>query len=191
MQSNPCRQHSIVLSKTSHGSCVCNYRHNNNNNNSDYCLYCLHSDEAARMWQKREAEWQNEKRARESLMAEVMEERQRQLEERMERLKIQQQETIEEREQLIREIEQANEMTVRENRDKENKQLVRQKELKEQVSSWSTVCGMEEYIMVLMGGAMVFWFVRREYIILFIKLCVSRTSCLCRVRSVCVLFDLC
>ncbi len=95
------------------------------------------------MWQKREDEWEREKRARESLMVEVMEGRQKQLEERMEGLKIQQQETIEQREELLKEIEQTNQMTTRETEDKENKQLVRQRELREQVSvfhhslSWS------------------------------------------------------
>lgn len=33
--------------------------------------HCFHSEEAQRMWEKREAEWAREKRARERLMQEV------------------------------------------------------------------------------------------------------------------------
>ena len=61
--------------------------------------------EAARMWTKREQEWQREKEERESLMADVLAERQHQLNERLENLKIRQQESIEEREKLLRDIE--------------------------------------------------------------------------------------
>ena len=53
---------------------------------------CVHvtsacREEAARMWAKREAEWDREKRAREKLMVQVLVERQEQLNKRMEDLR--------------------------------------------------------------------------------------------------------
>ena len=86
------------------------------------------------MWSKREQEWQREKEARESLMADVLAERQHQLYERLENLKIRQQESIEEREKLLRDIEISNQLTARENREKENLEKTKFKELKSQVS---------------------------------------------------------
>ena len=53
------------------------------------------------MWSKREQEWQREKEACEFLMADVLAERQHQLNERLDNLKIRQQESIEEREKLL------------------------------------------------------------------------------------------
>ena len=50
----------------------------------------LFREEASRQWQKREAEWQREKLARERLMREVLDERQEQIRGRMEDLRIQQ-----------------------------------------------------------------------------------------------------
>ena len=35
-------------------------------------IYLFYRDEAARMWQKRETEWEKERRARERLMREVI-----------------------------------------------------------------------------------------------------------------------
>lgn len=97
-------------------------------------LDLIYQEEAAKMWSKREQEWQREKEARESLMADVLAERQHQLYERLENLKIRQQESIEEREKLLRDIEISNQLTARENREKENLEKTKFKELKSQIT---------------------------------------------------------
>ena len=53
-------------------------------------LDMLFREEASRQWQKREAEWERERLARERLMREVLDERQGQIVEKMEELRIQQ-----------------------------------------------------------------------------------------------------
>lgn len=50
----------------------------------------LFREEASRQWQKREAEWERERLARERLMREVLDERQEQIRGKMEELRIQQ-----------------------------------------------------------------------------------------------------
>ncbi|XP_050408126.1 trichoplein keratin filament-binding protein [Patella vulgata] len=77
-------------------------------------LDMLYQEEAARVWQKREAEWEREKQARERLMGEVLAVRQDQILDKLEALRKQQEESIEQRELLVREIELANQLTRRE-----------------------------------------------------------------------------
>lgn len=54
------------------------------------CSISLSRQEAARIWAKRDAEWEKERQARERLMKEVLAERQSQIEHKMDMLKSQQ-----------------------------------------------------------------------------------------------------
>ncbi|XP_064613180.1 trichoplein keratin filament-binding protein-like [Liolophura sinensis] len=96
-------------------------------------LDMLYQDEAARMWQKREAEWEKERRAREKLMKEVLAERQIQIEDKMEDLRLQQEDSLQRREELLQEMEVANQMTRREQEQTEALKSARKQELEEQI----------------------------------------------------------
>ncbi|XP_068677957.1 trichoplein keratin filament-binding protein-like [Montipora foliosa] len=98
-------------------------------------LDMLYRDEAARMWTKREAEWERERLARERLMAEVLGVRKRQLDEKMEENKRRQQESIESREELLRELEEVQRMTAREKAEEERKRRERDEEMQAQITS--------------------------------------------------------
>ncbi|KAL9981610.1 hypothetical protein ACROYT_G010336 [Oculina patagonica] len=98
-------------------------------------LDMLYRDEAARMWTKREAEWERERLARERLMAEVLDVRKRQLDDKMEENKRRQQASIESREELLRELEEVQRMTAREKVEEERQRREREKEIHEQITS--------------------------------------------------------
>ncbi|XP_011408100.1 PREDICTED: trichoplein keratin filament-binding protein-like, partial [Amphimedon queenslandica] len=82
----------------------------------------LYREEAERQWSHREAEWGRERRAREALMAEVIEGRQQQLEEKIAGIKREQLENIERREELLKKIEEGNQLTAREEKKKHDQQ---------------------------------------------------------------------
>ncbi|XP_076333369.1 trichoplein keratin filament-binding protein-like isoform X2 [Tachypleus tridentatus] len=65
----------------------------------------LFQEEAERMWQKREAEWERERLAREKLLNEVLFGLKAQMEEKLEQNLKQQQEKLREREELVKEME--------------------------------------------------------------------------------------
>ncbi|XP_062310051.1 trichoplein keratin filament-binding protein [Osmerus eperlanus] len=65
----------------------------------------LYREEAQRVWEKREAEWEKESRARERLMQEVLAGRQQQLEQKVQQNREDQEETLRRREELIQELE--------------------------------------------------------------------------------------
>ncbi|XP_060076042.1 trichoplein keratin filament-binding protein-like [Ylistrum balloti] len=98
-------------------------------------LEMLYQDEAARMWQKRDAEWEREKKARERLMQEVLDDRQQQIELRIEENREQQELSLKHREQLLREMEVANQMTHREQKQAEAQKEAFKLDLKEQMFS--------------------------------------------------------
>ncbi|KFP29556.1 Trichoplein keratin filament-binding protein, partial [Colius striatus] len=89
-------------------------------------------EEAIKMWEKREEEWEREKAAREHLMKEVLAGRQWQIRQKLESNRRAQEESIKYREQLIKELEEAREGTRRE-KELEAKAAPRQ-ELEAQVS---------------------------------------------------------
>ncbi|XP_076473107.1 trichoplein keratin filament-binding protein-like [Babylonia areolata] len=93
----------------------------------------LFQDEAARMWQKREGEWERERQARQRLMDEVLEGRQEQIADKLEEVKRRQQESLERREELLRELEVANQLTQREQERAQEEQEAFKQELKEQM----------------------------------------------------------
>lgn len=98
-------------------------------------LEMLYQDEAARMWQKRDAEWEREKKARERLMQEVLDDRQQQIELRIEENREQQELSLKHREQLLREMEVANQMTHRDKKLAEAQKEAVKLDLQEQIFS--------------------------------------------------------
>ncbi|NWZ71813.1 TCHP protein, partial [Acrocephalus arundinaceus] len=96
-------------------------------------LETIFREEAKKMWEKREEEWEREKVARDRLMSEVLAGRQRQIQEKMELNRRAQEESIKYREQLIKELEKAKERTHREKEQEEEQQTVRRRELQAQV----------------------------------------------------------
>ncbi|ELT99014.1 hypothetical protein CAPTEDRAFT_208507 [Capitella teleta] len=98
-------------------------------------LDILYQDEAAKIWDQREAEWQKERAARERLMQEVMNERQLQMDYKMEANRRDQEESLERREELIRDLDLANQLTRREEKRKEEEKMQRKKELEGQITT--------------------------------------------------------
>ncbi|NXY15338.1 TCHP protein, partial [Atrichornis clamosus] len=96
-------------------------------------LEAIFREEAKKMWEKREEEWEREKVARDRLMNEVLAGRQRQIQEKMERNRRAQEESIKYREQLIKELEEARERSHREREQPEELQRARRRELQAQV----------------------------------------------------------
>ncbi|TRZ23150.1 hypothetical protein HGM15179_004004 [Zosterops borbonicus] len=95
-------------------------------------LETIFREEAKKIWEKREEEWQREKVARDRLMSEVLAGRQRQIQEKMELNRRAQEESIKYREQLIKELEEAKEATPREKEQEEEQQRARRSELQAQ-----------------------------------------------------------
>ncbi|NXC32005.1 TCHP protein, partial [Campylorhamphus procurvoides] len=76
-------------------------------------LETLFTEEAKKVWEKMEEEWEREKKARDRLMNEVFAGRQRQIQEKMRLNRRAQEETMKYREQLIRELEETKEQRQR------------------------------------------------------------------------------
>ncbi|XP_046839563.1 trichoplein keratin filament-binding protein-like [Xenia sp. Carnegie-2017] len=96
-------------------------------------LDSMYRDEAARMWQKRDAEWERERLARERLMTEVLDERKKQIEEKLNRIRKQHEESLESQEALLNEMEAVNRMTQREKKHAEERKRFRERELQTQI----------------------------------------------------------
>ncbi|NWX46726.1 TCHP protein, partial [Steatornis caripensis] len=96
-------------------------------------LQTVFGEEAKKVWEKREEEWEREKAARDRLMTEVLAGRQRQIQEKMEVNRRAQEESIKYREQLIKELEEAKELTRREQEQEEELKTARRQELEAQV----------------------------------------------------------
>ncbi|XP_041265962.1 trichoplein keratin filament-binding protein, partial [Onychostruthus taczanowskii] len=95
-------------------------------------LETIFREEARKIWEKREEEWEREKVARDRLMSEVLAGRQRQIQEKMELNRRAQKESIKYREQLIKELEEAKEGTGREKEQEEEQQRAHRRELQAQ-----------------------------------------------------------
>uniref|UniRef100_A0A1A8L6B5 Trichoplein keratin filament-binding protein n=1 Tax=Nothobranchius pienaari TaxID=704102 RepID=A0A1A8L6B5_9TELE len=93
----------------------------------------VHREDAQRVWEKREAQWAKEKKARERLMHEVLVERQRQLEEKMQRNREAQESSLKRREELIQELEKERELRRLEKEQHEGRKTTRMQELDAQV----------------------------------------------------------
>lgn len=97
-------------------------------------LQTIFREEAKKVWEKREEEWEREKKARDRLMNEVLAGRQRQIQEKMELNRRAQEESIKYREQLIKELEEAKELTRREKEQEEELKTARRQELEAQLT---------------------------------------------------------
>ncbi|XP_075686775.1 trichoplein keratin filament-binding protein [Rhinoderma darwinii] len=97
-------------------------------------LDTLFREEAKQVWEKREAEWDRERNARNRLMREVLMGRQLQIQEKIEQNKRAQRESLQSREQLIRELEEVKQLTSREKTEEEEQKTARRLELEAELS---------------------------------------------------------
>ncbi|XP_020657550.3 trichoplein keratin filament-binding protein [Pogona vitticeps] len=97
-------------------------------------LETLFREEAKHVWEKREQEWERERKARDRLMAEVLAERARQIRERMELNRQAQEESVKLREQLIQGLEEAKQLTQREKEEEAGQKTLRRRELEAQLT---------------------------------------------------------
>lgn len=93
----------------------------------------LHREEAQHVWEKREAQWEKERNARERLMKEVLAGRQQQLEMKMRQNREAQEESLRRREELIQDLEMERESQRQEIEQEEGRRTARMKELNAQV----------------------------------------------------------
>ncbi|XP_077417226.1 trichoplein keratin filament-binding protein [Vanacampus margaritifer] len=106
-------------------------------------LDLLHREEAQRVWEKREATWEQERKARELLMHEVLVGRRQQLELKMRKNREAQLESLRSREELIQELELERELR---RQEREQEEECRRKEQEEQQlqDQWEEQCRIEE-----------------------------------------------
>ncbi|NWR86357.1 TCHP protein, partial [Furnarius figulus] len=97
-------------------------------------LETLFTEEAKKVWEKMEEQWEREKKARDRLMNEVFAGRQRQIQEKMRLNRRAQEETMKYREQLIRELEEAKEWSRQEQEQEQELKTAHRQELEAQVS---------------------------------------------------------
>ncbi|XP_019394916.1 PREDICTED: trichoplein keratin filament-binding protein [Crocodylus porosus] len=97
-------------------------------------LQTIFREEAKQVWERREEEWEKERKARDRLMNEVLAGRQRQIQEKMELNRHAQEESVKQREELIRELEEAKELTRREREEEEELKTARKHELEAQLT---------------------------------------------------------
>ncbi|XP_061116186.1 trichoplein keratin filament-binding protein isoform X1 [Conger conger] len=95
----------------------------------------LYREDAQRMWEKREMEWQKERTARERLMQEVLTGRQQQLESKMQKNRRAQEESLRRREELIQELERERETRRQEREVQEGQRTARMQEIKQQMEA--------------------------------------------------------
>lgn len=98
-------------------------------------LDTMFQDEAARVWDKRTAEWERERIARETLMKQVMEERKIQMEEKLKLLNQQKIESLEKREELIKDMEKTQQLAVIERQKAERQRLERKQDIESQMTA--------------------------------------------------------
>ncbi|XP_034397534.1 trichoplein keratin filament-binding protein isoform X1 [Cyclopterus lumpus] len=109
----------------------------------------LHREEAQHVWEKREAQWEKERKARERLMQEVLLGRQQQLELTMQKNREAQEESLRRREQLIQELELERETRRQEEQQEEGLRTARMQEINAQVEQqrqekWEEQCRKEQ-----------------------------------------------
>ncbi|KAJ7416144.1 Trichoplein keratin filament-binding protein [Willisornis vidua] len=100
-------------------------------------LETLFTEEAKKVWEKMEEKWEREKVARDHLMNEVFAGRQRQIQEKMRLNRRAQEETMKYREQLIRELEEAKELSRWEQEQEQEPETAHRQELEAQVGQAS------------------------------------------------------
>ncbi|KYO39770.1 trichoplein keratin filament-binding protein [Alligator mississippiensis] len=97
-------------------------------------LQTIFREEAKQVWERREEEWEKERKARDRLMNEVLAGRQHQIQEKMELNRRAQEESVKQREELIRELEEAKELTRREREEEKELKTARKQELEAQLT---------------------------------------------------------
>ncbi|KAG8455728.1 hypothetical protein GDO86_001786 [Hymenochirus boettgeri] len=97
-------------------------------------LDTLFREEAKQVWEKREAEWERERNARNRLMKEVLTGRQMQIQEHIERNHLAQMESLKDREQLISELEVVRQLTTRDKKEEQEQKTARRTELEAQIA---------------------------------------------------------
>ncbi|CAF0721567.1 unnamed protein product [Brachionus calyciflorus] len=98
-------------------------------------LDAMFQDEAQREWDKKNIEWKKESLAREALMKQVLEERQRQIEEKFQVLNEKKIDSLKKREELLRDMEKTQELVKREKEKQEREKLKRRMDLERQMTS--------------------------------------------------------
>ena len=98
-------------------------------------LDSLFQDEAAREWDKRNAEWERERIARENLMKQVLDERRLQMDEKLDLLRKKKLETIQKREELIRDMERTQQLALMEKQKAEQVKLERKQDIEWQMTA--------------------------------------------------------
>ncbi|XP_049906234.1 trichoplein keratin filament-binding protein [Epinephelus moara] len=109
----------------------------------------LHREEAQRVWEKREAQWEKERKARERLMQEVLAGRQQQLELKVQQNREAQEESLRRREQLIQGLELERETRRQEKEQEEGRRTTMMREIDAQVEQqrqeqWEEQCRLEQ-----------------------------------------------
>ncbi|KAM7391905.1 hypothetical protein PAMP_022552 [Pampus punctatissimus] len=109
----------------------------------------LHREEAQRVWEKREVQWEKERKARERLMHEVLVGRQQQLELKMLKNREAQEESLKRREELIQELEMEREIRRQEKEQEAGRRTARMQEIDSQVAQrlqeqWEEQCRVEQ-----------------------------------------------
>ncbi|XP_035022930.1 trichoplein keratin filament-binding protein [Hippoglossus stenolepis] len=109
----------------------------------------LHREEAQHVWEKREAEWEKERKARERLMHEVLVGRQQQLEQKVQKNREAQEQLLRRREELIQELELEKDFRRQEKDSEEGRRTAQIQELNAQVEQqrqehWEEQCQKEQ-----------------------------------------------
>lgn len=97
-------------------------------------LQIIFREEARKVWEKREEQWKKERMARDRLMNEVLAGRQLQIQAKMELNRQAQEESIKHREQLLKELEEAKELTRQEREKEKELKTARRQELEAQLT---------------------------------------------------------
>lgn len=98
-------------------------------------LDSMFQDEAAREWDKRNAQWERERIARENLMKQVLDERKIQMEDKLVLLNQKKIETLEKREELIKDMEKTQQMAIAEKQRAEQQRHERKVDFEAQISA--------------------------------------------------------
>ena len=98
-------------------------------------LESMFQDEAAKEWEKRNAQWERESQARQALMKQVLEERQNQINEKFDLLNEKKVESLRKREELLKDMEQTQLLAIREREKLEQAKLERRHDIENQLTS--------------------------------------------------------
>lgn len=98
-------------------------------------LETMFQDEAAKEWEKRNAEWERERVARENLMKQVLEERKLQMDDKLRIINEKKIETLEKREELIKDMEKTQRLAIIEKQKAEQQKRERKLDIESQISA--------------------------------------------------------